>query len=264
MTNTIITTVDDTPLAPVVGLWDNTDVASKLFTRYRATIQFTNRVLGGVPQKPDIIESWLRQRIIGGDEELKQVMLRTLDELGHEVDDNMTADQLDQLTKKVAKEQNSNTFKREVDKNGRKGGGVYLSNYQIKAMLRENVAMLYPYSEKVNRMGPTSKAAKAFWNERVHVDEEKIFLGRDEPDGMHLQIGHVPSPKGQKSTLTYYAYCENTEENPLTATFTLSSMEDMIPPEMWQRVLLSAELNALGAVRSMSTGRFKVLSFDKV
>lgn len=261
MTSTIITTVDDTPLAPVVGLWDDTPVAKKLFTKYRVTIQFAYRVFGGVPQKHDIMEGWLRQRIIGGDEELKQVMLRTMDELGQEVEDNMTADQLDALAKKVAKDQHSNTFRREVP-----GGGVYISEYQVKAMLKENVSILYPYSAPngAGKMGPTSKAARAFWAERVFVDEPRIFLGRDEPDGMHLQIGHVPSPKGQKSTLTYYAYCENSADRPLTATFTMSSMEDMVKEEMWQRVLLSGQKNGLGAVRSMSTGQFKVIEFGKV
>lgn len=258
MTSTIITTVDDTPLSPVVGLWDDTPVAKKLFTKYRVTIQFAYRVFGGVPQKHDIMEGWLRQRIIGGDEELKQVMLRTMDELGQEVEDNMTADQLDALAKKVAKDQHSNTFRREIP-----GGGVYISEYQVKAMLRENVAMLYPYSA-LNKMGPTGKAARAFWNERVHIEEPRIWLGREVPDGMHLQIGHVPSAKGPKSTLTYYSYCENTAENPLTMTWTMSSMEDMVPMEQWQRVLLSGEKNGLGAVRSMSVGKFKVIEFGKV
>ncbi len=258
-TTPVVTTVDHEPLAEVVGIWP--DVEDKLFTKYRATIQFTEKVLGGIPQKPQIIESWLRQRVIGGDEEVRQMMIRTLDELGMDVDEGMTAEQLDELSKKVAKEQHSNTFRREIP-----GGGLYLSNYQVKAMLRESVSILYPYNHPSGqgKMGPTKKAAKAFWAERVFVDEPRIFLGREEPDGMHLQIGHVSGPQGKKSTLTYYAYCENTADRPLTAMFTMSSMEDMIDLEMWQRVLVSAQSNGLGAVRSMSHGTFRVTGFDKL
>jgi hypothetical protein len=213
--------------------------------------------MGGVPQKPEIIESWLRQRIIGGDEEIRLQMIRTMDELGYDVSADMTHDELLEMSKKFAQERSGNTFRRDER-------GLFLADYQVKAMLKENVAILYPYSEKANRMGPTQKAARAFWAERVFIDEYNVHLCRDgvpltEPDGKHLQIGHVPSPKGPKSTLTYYDYCLQPE-----LTFTMSSLEDMVTGEMWQRVLLAAQRNGLGAIRSLSSGQFKVTAFDKL
>jgi hypothetical protein len=242
-------------LTPVAGIWDTEE--AKLFARYRTTIQFTGRVMGGVPQKPEIIESWLRQRIIGGDEEIRLQMIRTMDELGYDVSADMTHDELLEMSKKFAQERSGNTFRRDER-------GLFIADYQVKACLKENVAILYPYSEKANRMGPTQKAARAFWAERVFIDEYNVHLCRDgvpltEPDGKHLQIGHVPSPKGPKSTLTYYDYCLQPE-----LTFTMSSLEDMVTGEMWQRVLLAAQRNGLGAIRSLSSGQFKVTAFDKV
>jgi hypothetical protein len=242
-------------LTPVVGLW--AEERSKLFARYRATIQFTGRVMGGVPQKPEIIESWLRQRIIGGDEEIRLQMLRTMDELGYDVSNDMSHEELLAMSKQFAQERSGNTFRRDET-------GLFIADYQVKAMLKENVSILYPYNEPTYRMGLTKKAAKAFWAERVFVDEYNIHLCRDgvpltEPDGKHLQIGHVPSPKGPKSTLTYYDYCIQPE-----LTFTMSSAEDRIEGEMWQRVLLLAERNGLGAIRSLSSGQFTVTAFDKL
>lgn len=250
-----LTTIIQPDIPVVTGLWE--DKEKELFTQYRATIQFTGKVMGGIPQKPEIIESWLRQRVTGGDEEVRQMMVRTLDELGVDVADGMTMEELATAAKRVAQEQHGNTFYRDSK-------GLFLQDYHFKAALKENVAILYPYAEKGNRMGLTSKAAKAFWAERVFVDEPRVHLGRMEPDGTHLQIGHVPSPKGKKSTLTYYDYCENQESNPLYATFTMSSMQDMVKLDMWQNVLLSMQRNGIGAIRSMGYGQSKIVAFERV
>ncbi|MDQ3222110.1 MAG: hypothetical protein M3Q75_01335, partial [Gemmatimonadota bacterium] len=186
-------------LAPVTGIWDAEEAT--LFTRYRVSLTFTGRVMGGVPQKPEMIEAWLRQRITGGDEEVRAMMVKTLDELGVDVAAGMSMEELKEAAKRVAAEQHGNTFRRDEH-------GLFLAGYQIKAAMKENVSILFPYSEKANRMGPTSKAARAFWAERVFVDDERVYLGRDEPDGIHLQIGHISGPKGPRSTLTYYDFCE--------------------------------------------------------
>lgn len=252
MTNTAILEAD---YAPITGIWDADETS--LFARYRVTAKATGKIIGGVPQKPEIIESWLRQRIIGGDEEVRQVMLRTLDELGHDVSEGMTNEELVALSKEIARQQHGNTFKRDST-------GLFLSDYQFKAMLKENVAILYPWQEKANRLGPTQKAARAFWAERVFVDEPRIYLTRDgepitQPDGMHLQIGHITGPKGARSTLTYYDYVDQPE-----FTFTCSSLEDVIDEKMWKNVLLAAQRNGIGAIRSMSFGQFRVTGFEKV
>lgn len=249
------TAITANPIAPVVGLWDEEE--RKLFARYRTTIQFEHRVMGGIPQKPDIIESWLRQRVTGGDEEVRQMMMRHMDELGIDVSSEMTIDELTAAAKKMAAEQNGNTFYRDEE-------GLFLSNYQFKAMLKENVSILFPYNDPKNRMGATKKAARAYWAERVFVDELRIHLGRMEPDGTHLQIGHVTGPKGPRSTLTYYDYCENQPDNPLTATFTISSLEDCIDEEMWKKTLLACQRNGIGAIRSQGYGTFRVIEFEGV
>lgn len=237
-------------LDEVHGIWDAEE--SKLFAKYRVSFTFTGRVMGGVPQKPEAIEGWIRQRITGGDLELRQLMNETLIDLGAELPEDPTLDEIKAATKHFVAENHANTFRRDAN-------GLFLAEYQIKAGLKENVAILFPYNNKANRMGPTSKAARSFWAERVFVDEPRIYLGRTHPDGTHLQVGHVTGPKGARSTLTYYDFCEQP-----SVTFTLSSMQDMVKPEMWRDVLMGMQRNGIGAIRSLGFGQFKVTAFDKL
>jgi hypothetical protein len=95
--------------------------------------------------------------------------------------------------------------------------------------------------------------------EWLFVDEHDIPLGRTEPDGVHMQIGHVTGPKGPRSTLTYYDYCERA-----TVTFTVSSLEDRMRREHWERVLVLGQRLGLGALRSLAHGQFVVLACDRV
>jgi hypothetical protein len=253
-TTPTISTIEPT-LAPVTGIWDEHEAA--LFARYRVALTFTGRVMGGVPQKPEIIESWLRQRITGGDEEVTVMMLKVLDELGVDVTEGMSMEELHAAAKQIAAQQHGNTFRRDEC-------GLFLSAYQVKAAMKECVSILFPYSEKQNRMGPTQKAARAFWAERVFVDEERLHLTRDgqpltEPDGVHLQIGHITGPKGPRSTLTYYDYCDQP-----TIAFTVSSLQDMVKQEMWRDTFLAMQRNGIGALRSLGYGQLKITAFDKL
>jgi hypothetical protein len=168
-----------------------------------------------------------------------------------EPDAELTREQLDEIAKKAAAEQKGNTFFRNES-------GLCLGDYQIKAMLKEATSIIYPWGPD-NKWGPTRKAPRSFLAERVFIDEKWVPLGRDEPDGKHLQIGQVSGPKGPRSTLTYYDYCLQP-----TAVFTVFSLEDMVKPEQWQRILLTGQREGLGAIRSLSHGQFKVKAFDRL
>lgn len=240
--------------APVVGIFDTKH--QDLWGFYEVTTKFTEKVFGGVPQKPEIIKAWVRQRIIGNDEEIRQETLRVLDDLGIDVRADMSQEEIDAVAEAYTKLNHGNTFRRDSN-------GLFLSDYQAKAAVKESVAILYPYSAK-NKMGPTGKAARAFWAERVFVDQKKIHLMRDgkhitKPDGTQTQIGHVSGAQGQKSTLTNYDYVVQPE-----CTFVFRSLEDMVGQEMWERVLVSAQWQGLGAIRSLSFGQFRVTGFRKL
>jgi hypothetical protein len=237
---------------PIVGIWD--DAERDLFTRYRVTITFVGKVMGGVPQKPELIESWLRQRILGGDEELRITLLKTLEDLEIEVPADASREEIIEAAKKIAATRNGNTFRRDDQ-------GLFLADYQIKAAMKEATAIVFPggQSKEANKWGVTRKAPRSFLAERVFIDEERIHLGRSEPDGTHMQVGHVTGPQGPRSTLTYYDYCERPE-----CSFTVSSLQDAIKPEHWRDILLAAQRLGIGAMRSMSYGQFKITGFDRI
>lgn len=227
-----------------VSIFDDADV----FTKYRVEIAFTDKVIGGIPQKPEIIESWLRTRLMGGDEELRLQLLNTLDEIGIEVDATATRDEIIEAASKIAATRQGNTFLRDAR-------GLCLADYNVKAMLKESTNIMYAG----DRWGKTKKGPKNAVAEWVFVDEKRIPLGRMEPDGIHTQIGHVVGPQGPRSTLTYYDYCEQA-----TCAFTISSLEDRLTHDQWVRVFLSCQKQGLGSLRSLGHGQFVVTAFDKV
>lgn len=101
---------------------------TSVFTKYRVSIAFTDLVMGGVPQKPEIIESWLRSRILGGDEEMRIQLIKTLDDIGIEVPADATREQVIEAANTMAAMRQGNTF-RQDDR------GMCLGDYQIKALL---------------------------------------------------------------------------------------------------------------------------------
>lgn len=219
-----------------------------LFARYRVEATFTHWVMGGVPQKPELIESWLRQRIIGGDDELRMMLLKTLEDLDYDIPPDATHEQILEAIKAVAQQRNGNTFRRGAD-------GLFLAAYQVKAMLKEATNILYAGE----RWGVTKKGPKSFLAERVFVDELEIPLGRQQPDGTHLQIGQVTGPRGPRSTLTYVDYCDRP-----SITFTVSSLRDCITFDQWRELLVLSQRLGMGALRSMGYGTFVVTAFDKI
>lgn len=236
--------------APVAGIFD----ASTVFTQYRVQVKFTEWVLGGIPKNPEQMEGWLRQRIMGGDEELALQLRRTLDEMDIEVPVDASRADLIAAAKKIAAENKGNGFRRSE-------GQLCLASYNPKAMLKEATSILYPYGapDGKGKKGYTNKAFLAFLSERIFVDPYAIPLGRTEPDGTMLQVGHISGPRGKRSTLTYFDYCVQPE-----IEFTLSSSEDMITREEWERILVQGQRLGMGANRSLGYGQFKVTGFERV
>jgi len=244
-------------LVPVVGIFDAVD--TNLFTKYRVKATFTDLVLGGVPQKAEIIDAWLRKRLKLTDErdEIMQEVANTLRETGVPFDGTETDEDIIEASKKVMGVRQGNTFRRDSL------GGLYLSNYQAKSMLKEatNISFAGAKNEEGKRIGwgPTKKGPKAFLAERVFVDEQRVYLGRQEPDGTMTQIGHVTGPQGPRSTLTYIDYCVQPH-----IEMTVSSFQDSITDSQWFTILELSQRLGLGALRSMSHGQFKVTAFDRL
>lgn len=221
------------------------------FTTYKVTLSFDNWIMGGVPQRIDIIEGWLRKGIgVTDDEELKQKALETLRSLfPDKVVPGMTYEEAVEVTKELA-EGHVNTFKRGTN------GVLYIESRQVKAMLKEAINIRYP-KERVAH----GKGAKNFTAERVFVAPDIIELGVKQPSGRHLFVGHVTDQRGERSTLTYYDYVERPS---LSFNVLVQSTAVDVLEKMWPFIWITAEKNGLGALRSQGFGTFAVTEWSKV
>jgi hypothetical protein len=231
-------------------------VRGQVYTRYAVTLVMRDRLMGGIPKDPTIVEAWLRQKagITNRTEDLRQFMLRTLSELGHPVTPEMSWEEIEELSERVSAVRHTQGFKSDER-------GLYIESRAIKAMIKECVSILYPYQapNQVGRWGPTRKAALNFVAERVFVEPDRVYLGRERPDGVELFIGHTTGPQGPRSNLTYHEYVERAE-----LQFELLVAGDLVPHEAWPRIWALAQENGLGALRSQGYGRFDVTRFDRV
>jgi hypothetical protein len=224
------------------------DAQSDLFTRYRAQLQFRDKIMGGTPRDPKLIEGWITARTGLVDNEKRNLLIRTLLESGVDVNEEMTFEQLEDASAKIAGLKETTGFK--VDSKG-----LYIESRQIKAGLRESVNILFAGE----RVGPTKKGAKAYFVERVFVNPDHIYLDRMEPDGVDMVVGHVTGPQGPRSTLGYHEYVKDA-----LVEFDVLVVHDCIQPEWWQKIWPHMQENALGALRSQGLGRFDIISWEQV
>lgn len=237
----------------IVGVFDDMDAG--MYVRYRVQAQFVDKVMGGTPQKPDLIAGWIRTKMglgQGSDAELAQIVRQTLLDLGVETPENATLEEIIEASEKVGAQRHGNTFKRDAR-------GLYIETRQVKSGLKESCNILFA-SE---RWGKTKKSPKNALSEWVFVEGQKVHLGRTEPDGTWTQHGVVSGPSGSRSTLTQYDYCEQPQ-----IEFTIKSIIDpadgkeRISGEQWRKMLVHLQSIGLGALRSQSHGQFKITGFD--
>ena len=93
----------------------------------------------------------------------------------------------------------------------------------------------------------------------MFVTPEHISLGRMEPDGVELVIGHIVGPHGPRSTLGYHEYV-----NRAILDFDVLVARDSIQEEWWVDLWVHMEENGIGALRSQGYGKFDLLKWEKV
>ena len=228
-----------------------------VFTHRMVTVQMTNKIFGGTPQRPDVIEAWLRTKTgVSQEAELAAMTKRTLMELDPEIAEEAkgkTAYELMQLaSEKLAASQTTVGFKK--DRNG-----LYIESRQIKAGLKEsiNIQLAGTMLGKAGRY--QGKGAKNWLAERVFVGPERVYLGKEAFDGLELFVGHVNGPQGPRSTLTYYQYATRP-----TLEFRVAVLQDKIIEEHWPAIWLTFQSVGLGALRSQDRGRFTVVGWKEV
>jgi hypothetical protein len=223
--------------------------SSRVFDRWHARLVFRERLIGGVPKDPRLIEGWLRAKAgLEDSQEIRQAMLRTLSEVGVEVSADMTFEQLERASAVLAGRKQTTGFK--VGE-----CGLYVESRQIKAMLKESTNVLFGGE----RWGPTRKGPRSYVAERVFVDPGRIWLGVDEPAGVELMIGHLMGPTGPRSTLGYHEYVDKP-----VLEFCVLAVRGSVAAEQWADIWVHAQENGFGALRSQGFGRFYVDRWEPV
>ncbi len=244
-----------------------------VLTTYEADLELQERILGGVPNNPKLIEGWIRTNtgITDDVEERRQLIYRTMIERDPErfgnLDPNISYEDLVKASEDVAGMLSVNGFKRDDD------GSLYIENRQVKAMLRESINILFA-GEKwgaVKEEGRTyaGKGPKNFFVERVAIGPRRIHLKRKtdggalvdivKPDDLALIIGHVVGAQGPRSTLSYHEYVER----PWVTVRVMVTL-DSIDQGRWEMAWVHAQRQGLGAVRSQGEGAFDIWRWDKI
>lgn len=231
-----------------------------LFTQYEVELQLTHRLMGGVPKDPKVIEAWLRTKTgVSDADEIKRMMIRTLQEQGVDVTAAMSYEEILLASEGLAAIKNTNGFKRI------EGLGLVLESRCVKSLLKEATHVLFAGGKWGQRAKGSEdgaypgKAPRSLVAETVFVTPHYIPLGREEPDGLELFIGHVTGPKGPQSNLTHYEYVER----PLLK-FQLHIALDRVPKDAWPYLFVYGQENGIGALRSQSKGTFEVVKFELV
>jgi hypothetical protein len=205
--------------------------------------------MGGVPKDPKLIEGWLRAKAgINDGQELREAMQRTLAEIGVQTDEDASDEALAQASTALASQRRTTGFKIEGDE-------LYVESRQVKAMLKESTNIVFAGE----RWGPTRKAARAFFAERVFVQPDKLRLGVADPTGVETIVGHLSGPAGPRSTLGYYEYVQQA-----TLEFHVLVLRDCITPEQWLDIWGHAQENGFGTLRSQGYGRFDLVQWRRL
>lgn len=219
-----------------------------VFVEYHVALQFRGKIMGGVPKNPEVIEGWLRSKMgLSDTDEIRLMVARTLTELGVEITPEMTVEEMIEASRRVASAKSTNGFKVNAD-------GLYIESRQVKAMIKECVNILFAG----DRWGATKKGPRSFVAERVFPVQDAIPLGRSEPDGIELVVGHVSGPQGPRSTITYHEYADQPR-----IEFDLLVLRDSVESDHWAEIWNLAEENGLGALRSQGYGRFDILEWKR-
>lgn len=189
-----------------------------MWTKYQVTLQFTNKLMGGIPKNEEVIKAWLDARKPSEAQYAKRVAA------GEE----MTP--VETLAEEVAAEVGATSDEEQRAWCGFKSDekGLYIDGYPAKAHLKDCANVL----QKLLGV----KALKSKLSDRVYVEHPV----------------HVMTMQGPRSALKRNDYVEK----PILR-FTLRVLEDeVITQELLESLFEYGSLHGFGAERGMGYGRY--------
>lgn len=196
-------------------------------------------IAGGTPTDPKVAEGWLRTKLGGKDDLIREMVAETMVERG------VTADE---ATKLVDQQKHLNGFKRDEL-------GLYIEGRQLKAALKEAASCAVAAGKLGSRgWGKTNKGLLSYLAEHVFVVEERLHLGVTEATGINQRFVHTFRGSG----IQYEEFVQDAKVD-----FTVMADHDFSARD-WAAIWTSGEQQGIGASRSQGYGRYEVTRWDSL
>lgn len=207
--------------------------------RFSGSLQ-VRALCGGIPSDPKKAEGFIRSKIAGSDDLIREAVAEIMAERGISPDEAAAV---------LEERRHLNGFARDVER----GGELFIRGGQLKAALKEAASVAVAAGKlNLKGWGRTNKSLVNFLAEHVQVDEDRLYLGVTEPTGINQRFPHTYKGSG----IQYEEYVD-----PAVIHFTVQS-DWKFTSEEWAIIWLTGEQQGLGATRSMGYGRYEVTRWD--
>lgn len=233
---------------------------------YKATLQFTHLLVGGVPSDPKIVRAWIKQRLDLGDAELEDLIAET----AKKRETVLSPEEALDVAMASPLAGNVNGFKRDLETRE-----LMIEGRTIKAALKEYANSAYPHPNgfptRTKYFGEKfKKILRSVVEEKVTVEEILIGTGVKEDEVLSEwqpgavawvedRIKHVTVQGKPHSAISRVEVIERP-----TVSFTIKVIDDFISPEMWGRIWIHGEGIGTGSDRGRSDGKYELVNWEKI
>lgn len=225
---------------------------------YRGEITTVSPLCGGIPSDPNVAKRWLMTKFSAGDDILRAMAAELMEERGLGPDEEVD---VSELSDEIVKKTSLNGFLRNPAEGSATHdpehpvGELFIGGRQLKAALKEACSVAAA-ANKIKKRGwsSTNKGVKSLVAEHLFVCEERLYLGKTEPDGVQQRFVHTFQGNG----IQYEEYVNH-------AQFVFTVKTDLeLTEEEWAMIWLTGQMQGIGATRSQGFGTYEVTAWDKV
>lgn len=217
-----------------------------IWKRYKVVLQFTGRLCGGVPMDANMLIPWLKSRM-ASEPRFRQLLeemdrVPSIEEIAEGV-----AETLPDLEEQAEAQGRAMTLGFQQDERG-----LFVRGGNFRAHLKDCARVLAGILKAANAL-----SSGQFVN-KVYVEDDRLYLGRSEPDGMYDQPIHAWTPQGQINALKRVLYVEQPR-----LEFTLRVLnDDSVGEDILRAVFEYGCTHGFGGERKLGNGRYAVARLE--